>query len=309
MLEEVAVQAMVVGGVLLTCFVGPLIAIFFMRRRKQRVRAQRLSPLVSDLLRGAGHSVRVELDDAVDDVFADLLLLFIVPLLVLAMFLAQGHWRGMASMIHVAPLYAAGAAMFIFYGVRKLLKTGVRLDNLKAGYDAEVAVGQELDQLARAGAIVYHDVPAENFNIDHVVIAPAGVFAIETKGYTKLRDLPGLAKATVIFDGKTLRFPLWTGSEPLEQSERQARWLAQWLSSAVGDVVHVQPVLALPGWFVERTGRGGVLVVSGKELPWLLKHRGPQWLSEQDVQRAAHQIDQRCRTVVPRYRADEEKAT
>jgi len=32
------------------------------------------------------------------------------------------------------------------------MKAGNRLDHLKAGYDAEVAVGQELDQLMRQGA-------------------------------------------------------------------------------------------------------------------------------------------------------------
>ena len=37
--------------------------------------------------------------------------------------------------------------------------------------DAEVAIGQELDQLMRDGAAVFHDMPAERFNIDHVVIA------------------------------------------------------------------------------------------------------------------------------------------
>jgi hypothetical protein len=42
-------------------------------------------------------------------------------------------------------------------------------DNLRAGYDAELAVGQELDKLMREGAWVFHDVPGENFNIDHVV--------------------------------------------------------------------------------------------------------------------------------------------
>lgn len=46
-------------------------------------------------------------------------------------------------------LYALAAIAFIAYMLRKLLKAGIRLDHLKAGYDAEVAVGQELDQLMR----------------------------------------------------------------------------------------------------------------------------------------------------------------
>jgi hypothetical protein len=37
----------------------------------------------------------------------------------------------------------------------------------------------------RQGAAAFHDLPAEQFNIDHVVVATEGVFAFETKGFTK----------------------------------------------------------------------------------------------------------------------------
>lgn len=70
----------------------------------------------------------------------------------------------------------------------------------------------------------------------------------------------------------------------------------------------VLPVVSLPGWFVERTGRGRVRVFSGKELTGLLKSRGTQALTIQDVQRIAHQVEQRCRTVTPLY-AHDSKAT
>lgn len=63
-------------------------------------------------------------------------------------------------------------------------------------------------------------------------------------------------------------------------------------------------MVALPGWFVERTGRGRVSAFSGKELAGLLKSRGTQPLSAQDVQRIAHEVEQRCRTVAPLYAPD-----
>jgi len=63
-----------------------------------------------------------------------------------------------------------------------MAKTGDKLDRLRAGFDAALAVGQELDRLMREGAWVYHDVLGDNFNIDHVVVSPRGIFAIETKG-------------------------------------------------------------------------------------------------------------------------------
>ena len=67
------------------------------------------------------------------------------------------------------------------------------------------------------------------------------------------------------------------------------------LSKAVGEPVAVQPVLALPGWFIERRGRGDVIVVSGKAVKTLAK--GQRALSESMITRVAHQLDQRCRDV------------
>ncbi|WP_292449457.1 nuclease-related domain-containing protein [Methylibium sp.] len=305
---EIAQQAAIVVGVLAACFVGPAVAIGFLVVRKRRARSRRRSPIGIALLRSPGHTLREQLEEAQNDVTADVFVLMAMPLLVLATFLAQSHLRGLQGMMHLAPIYVVLALAFVAFTVRKLLKAGERLDNLKAGYDAELAVGQELDQLMRLGAVVFHDIPADNFNIDHVVISSEGVFAVETKGFTKPKQGRGRADATVVFDGKVLRFPTWTTKAPLEQAERQAAWLAKWLTSAVGSPVRVLPVVALPGWFVELTGRGGVSVFNGKQLTGLLRSRGAQHLSASDVQRVAHQVEQRVRTVAPRY-AEQERAS
>src|SRR5690606_37898235 len=111
----------------------------------------------------------------------------------------------------------------------------------------------------------------------------------ETKGYTKPTRGLGKADATVEFDGNVLRFPTRVTRDPLEQAQRQAVWLQRWITEAVGTSIRVLPVIALPGWYVKRTGRGEVRVFSGKELSGLLKARGAQSLSAQDVRRVAHQ--------------------
>jgi len=155
----------------------------------------------------------------------------------------------------------------------------------------------------RDGAAVFHDLPGEKFNIDHVVIAPQGVFAVETKGYAKPNRGGGTADAKVVFDGRSLAFPEWSSSKPIEQADRQARGLAEWLTSATGEPVHVAPALALPGWYVERKGRGTVLVFSGKEIRGhLLKARTAQPLGVEQMRRVTHPVEQRCRDVEPQYR-------
>ena len=123
----------------------------------------------------------------------------------------------------------------------------------------------------REGAWVYHDVPGENFNIDHVVVSPKGVFAVETKGYTKPAQLKGREGATVDYDGGSLQFPMWKTSRPIEQADRQAAWLSKWVSSAAGLAVQAIPVVALPGWFVTISGQGTVRVYNGRRLSRLLE--------------------------------------
>lgn len=300
---DLLAQLPVLAGVLATFFIGPAVAIGALLMRKRRARARRRSPIGISLLRPPGHTLREQIDEALYDLYWDLFMLMMVPMLALALFLAQAHVRTLDKMLHLSPVYIVMVLGFVGVLVRKLIKAGTQLDNLRAGYDAEMAVGQELDQLMRQGAAVFHDFPGEGFNIDHVVVSRRGVFAVETKGYTKPGDQKGKAGATVVFDGRALAFPRWTTREPLEQAERQAQWLAKWASSATGDAVQVLPVVALPGWFVDRKGRGAVRVYSGRELAQLLDAAGTSPLTAEAMQRVAHQVEQRCRDVAPKYGA------
>lgn len=304
MLSVLGSQLALVAGVLATFLVGPGVAIVFLLLRKKRRRAKRRSPIGIDLLRSPGHTVREQLEEATNDLTWDIVVLCVTPLAMLSVYLAQARSGLVSANGHTEIIYVVFVVGLIAWMIGKLLKAGERIDNLRAGFDAELAVGQELDQLMRTGAAVFHDFPAEGFNIDHVVISNEGVFAVETKGYTKLIGDKGKVNAKVIFDGRTLKFPTWTTSEPLEQAERQAKWLSKWATSAVGGMVVATPVLALPGWFVERTGRSSVRVYSGRALGSLLKTPSPQPLSDEDVQRISHQVEQRCRTVVPTYRRE-----
>ena len=161
-------------------------------------------------------------------------------------------------------------------------------------------MGQELNQLLRDGYDVYHDFPAEKFNIDHIIIGAAGVYAVETKARRKPSTGDGKSDAKVVYDGQRLHFPDWMETKPLEQARRNAQWLSRWLSSAVGDTVHVQPVIALPGWYVERQSANGFPVINPKNFRSILKSSRNKPLDKSMITRIVHQIDQRCRDVHPR---------
>lgn len=272
----------------------PLGALYVWRQR-QRASSKR-SPLTRDLLRTPGQSLRTQLDDVTGDIGAYLAVLPVIPVTVYAMVMTQtslGHPPGPVA-FGLMVLFVLGS-MGYFLG--KLILLFRKRRDLALGLDAELAVGEELNQLMRIGYSVFHDVPAERFNVDHVVVGPSGVFAVETKGRPKRDAEKGWE---VSYDGETLRFPGWSESAPLEQAQRQAEWLQRWLSSAVGEPVQAKPVLALPGWYVNRTSSRGMPVFNGRSPKKLFPKIGSTRLGEATIQRIRHQLDQRCRTVEPK---------
>lgn len=269
--------------------------------QKRRYEAKRRSPLTAKLLRAPGGSIREELEELGVDMDGWLMIAAVGPVTVFAIHLAQSYLGGISESPLRVIVTAFSALALVVISTVKIQGLQARRRQLRCGMEAELAVGQELDQLMRRGAVVFHDFPAEGFNIDHVVVAKSGVFAVETKGRTKTISNRGKNEATVSYDGKVLQFPDWVEREPIEQARRQAKWLAKWLTSAVGEKVHVKPVVALPGWFVERLARNDVTVINGKEAHILLKGEPGVTLADSLVGRIAHQLEQRCRDVEPAF--------
>jgi hypothetical protein len=260
-------------------------------------RKRRRTPLTRQLLRMPGETLRRKLDDLNDDINAYLLITIDFPLLYYSVFLANLQ-SGKISISSIV-IYVLLTVVTVLFLILKMWKIAKDRTSLRLGLDCELAVGQELNQLMLQGCRVYHDFPAEKFNIDHVVVGTKGVFAVETKGRAKSDKKGGTSEATVTYDGEKLIFPGWSEKEPLDQAKRQAARLSQWLSSAVGEPVSARPALALPGWFIERKKPSDMLIFNGKNPELLLKWADDTRLPDILVQRIAHQAEQRCRDVEP----------
>ena len=257
--------------------------------RRQRTRV----PVAEKLLRGPGEGLRRKLEELEDQISEKLALAYTLPLLVASLALMQPH----RTLLGPATVGAAvvGIPTFVYLSYR-LVRLLDQRRNYRLGLSGERAVGEELNQLMLSGCRVYHDVPNDPYgNIDHVLVAPSGVYAVETKARRK-KEAGGRDAHKVVFDGHSLRFADGAPeSRCLEQAKQQASRLSYWLSKAVGEAVEAHPVLALPGWFVERTGRGEVIVVSGRSVKTLVKGRSV--LDAAKIERIAYQLDQRCRDV------------
>ncbi len=257
------------------------------------------SPLTSQLMRSPGASLRQQIDALNDDISSYVAVIPIIALSIYTIWLSKGYLLAAKENSFTQLTYILGCLAIVFCSLIKMWFLLKKRSTLDIGLDCELAVGQELNNLMLDGYRVYHDFPAEKFNIDHVVVGPKGVFAVETKGRAKKNKKGGTAEATVVYDGSGLQFPRWFEKEPIDQARRQASWLKNWLSSAIGEPVSVKPVLVLPGWFVELKKPADVFIFNGKNPQSLIKGQSDNMLSDTMIKRIAHQLEQRCRDIEP----------
>lgn len=251
----------------------------------------RRSPLRDNLLRSPGQTIHDILLDKTLDFASDVWsLLFIVVLGLYFPFLT-----GWGFPTVVVWLIFGVLIIWILYRLRT--RSG-EIRNLRLGLDGELATAEELSQLMFHGYYVFHDLPGDHFNIDHVVIGPAGVFDIETKTRSKPVG-KGKQLAMVIFEDSQLKFPDYQESESIQQAKDQSKWLSEFLRKSVGKAVAVKPVLALPGWLVERRERDpSIMVINPKEAVGYVTSNKVV-LDDQTIQQIKYQVEQRVRTVEP----------
>jgi hypothetical protein len=214
----------------------------------------RRSPLAG---RKVGKLPGQELVERVSSLEADLLLS--VMLMYMALPVAFMAWVGIRfrlTSVHwgwTETIFLLVAIFLFGYGLRDYVRAYRARQQARDGLLAERVTGMQLNRLVAHGCTVMHDLPAEGFNIDHVVIAPRAVYAVETKSFRKPKQEGVGLNYCVTFDGALLRFPDFVEKSALEQARGQAQWLSRVLREALGRDVPVVPALALPGWRIDQT--------------------------------------------------------
>jgi hypothetical protein len=119
-----------------------------------------------------------------------------------------------------------GAGVMIIFFIYKTASCLFIRQNLRLGYFGELVTAEELNKLMPEGNHVFHDFQADNFNIDHIVVGPAGVFAIETKARSKAVSGDNKKDAKAIYNGREIIFSNFNDTKYLDQAKRQAKWLS-----------------------------------------------------------------------------------
>jgi hypothetical protein len=247
------------------------------------------SPLKAKPLRVPGQSVDEEIDRWVNNTAISCF----VAAAVLCMLSAM-EWVGFLTHSPRHPiLFSVMAVIGLATAVWRILDVRRRVRRLRLGRDGERVVGQFLERLRDHGAQVFHDVPGEGFNLDHVVISPHGLYAIETKTYSK-----PWPQAKIIVDGESLTIAGQTPDrDPMVQVSLAARWLEDRLQESAGKRFAVRGVVVFPGWFVEqRLPRGPLWVLEPKMLPGFIEQE-PETVAPADVALAAFHLSRYVRVM------------
>lgn len=288
------------GIALVLLFVPTFLILGILVYIKKREALSRVSPLTTDLLRSPGFSLQKKIGDLHWELMECLLMIpmltAIIPLLI---FIQKNIFDKQVASISWG-LVILLITLCVAYYIRKIIKKTKQLNYLHLGYACEMAVGQELELIVRPADRpyrVFHDIPFEGFNIDHLVVSPKGVFVIETKGRSKpLQN--GSKQFKVRVEGDALHFPRHVEREPILQTQRNVKCIQKWLTEATGFNVPVGGVLVIPGWYVELKQRMvSPYIMNSTQLSQQLPNLFAGALELGQVQAISHQISQRVKDV------------
>ena len=229
-----------------------------------------------------GQSLREQFDDGFDN-YITLPFMFAAAGIVIAFVEAMHVYGSLRPSMAFGLTGAVIGVLFVVFGLRKMKA----LRAIKRGEQGELIVAQTIERdLLPNGYVVFHDVQLKDgkrqFNVDHLLIGPNGVFAIETKNYSK----PRRGDVKVTYDGKRVR---WNGVAHKDDEARQALAVAvaakELIFNETGLKVFVKPVLCAVGWFASSDSLFGhpVLLLMEKQLATIIPKVYPKVpLSDQD---------------------------
>ncbi len=250
--------------ILTIVLIGPgIIAGYIFFKKIQQSRANDRDPIDNDMpIRLPGHSLFIKMEKVHEKV-TDKIVFLVFPTMAHAGVFYLLFENSSADEWTFILLFGVETGIIALLGLQ-LWKLLNELKSYQLGYRGEVFVSQLLQPLTLMGYRVYHDIEIGDEKIDHVLINDSGVFCLDTNMHQISKE-SGSNEA--VFDGRNLIFPSGTDSSAILLVQRNASLLSKLLKQKLGESIPVYPILLLPGWKVNRTGKGPVNVVNPKELP------------------------------------------
>ena len=197
----------------------------------------------------------------------------------------------------VAAVGVTAWALLKISGCRK------RMDNLKLGQRGEQLVAEHLEALRPLGFRPLNDLVAGRFNIDHVLVGPQGIFAVETK----TRSKSGGREEKIQVDGSRILIGGRVAEpNPADQAKANAGWIRELLARSTGREFRVEPIVIFPGWWVEFSQKpNGMFVMNEKGLKNIIA-KLPVVLTKEEIAMASLHLEQFVRASAENKKAGSE---
>lgn len=228
------------------------------------------SPLKDPRTRLPGQSLSEQIDALYDNLYEASLVPAILGGIAISSWIAYYSPQKTRPWIHtILALLATGWFIKRF---RTLLK---QKRSLQKGMLGEQILGKFLEeQLMPHKYQVIHDLVCKDgekqFNIDHVVIGPTGVFSIETKYWKK----PSGPNHQIFYDGKKIlvdgRAP---ERDPLVEAIAGAKTVQTILETRTGRRFDVKPIVVFLGWYTTKNpGSTPAWVLNEQAVPTFIRN-------------------------------------
>ena len=185
-------------------------------------------------------------------------------------------------------LAVAGTLVLVAFWVCRAVP---QISNWKLGLAGEYITEQYLaDAMRRDDWHVFHGFRPDNYgDIDHIVISPKGVFAIEVKAL-RGKKVRQNSKDELLLDGKPLH--KWS---PIKQAKENETALRRWIEKEVNLNVSVTPIVCFPDKEVD-FDKSGTVVMKPEALTAFLNSR-EDWshITKEQVQMIAYAIGRSVR--------------
>lgn len=183
-------------------------------------------------------------------------------------------------------------ALTLVFALYELGKTVRERRQVRFLRDANVAIGHQLHRMASGTTRVYHDVATDAGFVDHVVVGPSGVYAINVVAHRARKN------GNVRLDGNTLYFAdSDTGLPITDIAEKSAR-LEKEFRQLLGHKVRVRSVIAAPGWEIGEQASELHLLVNERNIAMLRGWRdNSDHLMNDDVESLQNELTAKCRKV------------
>ncbi|ACV74952.1 MAG: nuclease-related domain-containing protein [Zymomonas mobilis] len=235
---------------ILLCALVPAATIIFCQFKNRQLK--RRSPISEPLLPLPGETLQKNLNFENNKLIAVFSFSALIPSIILICLMGQWINPAFVQFHWIDLLWAMICGASITTSVYATKRIMARRKAFTAGLMGEMATAEYFTPLVREGWYLFHDLSFPRGNIDHVLVGPTGIFAIETKYRSKYADIKGGQGALAEYDGHSILFSGRRQEDlPLQQAKAVSGELSKYLRGKLGYTVPVRPVVSLPGWRIE----------------------------------------------------------